>query len=50
MINKFFRRLAKPARSRQFNRTLNTGIAHLNGGRLDQALGLLRRANQNCTG
>ena len=38
MIGRLFRRFAKPTRTRQFNRILDTGIAHLNGGRLDQAL------------
>ena len=38
MINRFFQWLAKPARSRQFNKILDAGIGHMNGGRLDQAL------------
>ena len=38
MINKLLRRIAKPAKSRQFNRTLDAGISYLNGGQLEKAL------------
>ena len=38
MINRLLRRIAMPAKSRQFNRTLDAGIGYLNGGQLDKAL------------
>ena len=38
MINRLLRRIAKPAKSRQFNRTLDAGIIYLNGGQLEKAL------------
>ena len=38
MINRLLRRIAKPAKSRQFNRTLDAGISYLNGGQLEKAL------------